>query len=278
MISISKLKEVLQMEDTILFVGSGISVWSNLPTWEKMMRILAEFCRNEGLPHKLVTQEASRGNLLQAASYGYEQLTTEQKSRFIQNTYHDGSIKPHKIHDAVVSLGPNRYITTNYDDLIEQTLRKASKRSIRDCTNIDEAEIAKIIHIDSKEFVFKPHGDASKVESIILTRKQYRELMPHGKLHVAMETLRILLVTRRVVYIGFGFREPDFAYLRDVVGNLYQGATPPHYAIVADVSAEEAKYWHDHDGINLTTYKTGKSPSNQRTRDELLDLLERLKR
>ena len=38
-----KLKQVLAQEDTVLFVGSGISVWSGLPTWSGFIEELATF-------------------------------------------------------------------------------------------------------------------------------------------------------------------------------------------------------------------------------------------
>lgn len=272
---INRLRDVLHKEDTIIFVGSGISTWSALPTWETMMCKLAKFCRREGKNADLVRQEIAQGNLLQAASYGYDELNLEQQGRFIQSMYHNGAT-PHEIHKKLVSLGSSCFITTNYDDLLEQAVKSLGRTSIQPCMNGGETEMARIVHANAKNFIFKPHGDANNVKSIVLTRKQYRNLMPHGSLHTAMETLRILLMTRNVVYIGFGFRDPDFSYVRDTLGNLYQGVTPAHYAIMADISPKEQNFWQQHDGIHITSYKTTKSNIPSIKHKTLLKLLDSL--
>jgi NAD-dependent SIR2 family protein deacetylase len=38
-----KLKQVLAQEDTVLFIGSGVSCWSGLPTWPSLIEKLATF-------------------------------------------------------------------------------------------------------------------------------------------------------------------------------------------------------------------------------------------
>lgn len=274
---INRLKKVLRKKDTVIFVGSGISTWSKLPTWEAMISQLADYCQGEGKDKgaKLVREQIEKGNLLQAASYGYDELTLEQQGRFIQSMYHNRAI-PHDIHKKLVSLGPTCFITTNYDDLLEKAVISLGKTSIRPCMNGGETEMARIVHAKAKNFIFKPHGDANDVKSIVLTRKQYRNLMPHGDLHTAMETLRTLLMTRNVVYVGFSFRDPDFAYVRDTLGNLYQGVTPAHYAIMADVSPKERDFWQKHDGIHITSYKTSSSKVPAIKHNALIKLLDRL--
>ncbi len=273
-----KLKEVLKQPETVLFIGSGVSAWSGLPTWKKLIQDLGKYRTEKELPCNLLNHALDEGNLLQAASYGFDGLTRNEKAEFIKSTYHNKNIKPRKIHKKIVSLGPKCFITTNYDDLIEQSLRQEGRpiNGIVTNTNSHMGEMAEIIRASARNFVFKPHGDASVIDSIILTREHYRELMPNGERHSALETLKIILVTRPVVYIGFGLRDPDFAYLRDIVANLYQGAIHDHYAIMADVTDEEVKYWSKHDSIHLVKYETTPTTNNSSGHKELLTLLNQL--
>ena len=67
--SMEQLKQVLAQEDTVLFIGSGISLWAGLPTWSGMIEELAQFVEQSGAKADLIRAEAKKGDLLQAASY-----------------------------------------------------------------------------------------------------------------------------------------------------------------------------------------------------------------
>jgi hypothetical protein len=273
-----KLKQILAQEDTVLFIGSGISLWSGLPSWSGLIEELAKFVESTGAKADLVRAEAQRGELLQAASYGFDKLTKQQIGDFIRVACRYGVAKPHEIHKKIVSLGPRCYVTTNYDNLIEEGLRKwQPDRFFRPpVTNRHLTETAEIVHARAIDFIFKPHGDAADSESIILTREQYRQMLPQGERHAALESLKMLLASRPFVYFGFGLRDPDFIYLRDLLANTYKGGTRDHYAIMPDVSDAEIDYWRRNYGIHLTSYTTIERPNKTRDHAALLTLLDNL--
>jgi len=273
-----KLKQILTQEDTVLFIGSGISLWSGLPSWTKLIEELAVFIEQEGGNADLVRQEARRGDLLQAASYGLYRLTQPQIAQFFQVACRRGTARPDAIHRKIVTFGARCFITTNYDELIEESLRQwRAATPFKIVTNRQLIEMANIIGAHAKDFVFKPHGDVGDAESIILTREQYRHLLPGGGRVAALESVKTLLLSRSVVYLGFGLRDPDFVYLRDILTNIYKGGVRDHYAIMADVQAEEIEYWRREYGIHLIGYTTILDPiSGIRNHNPLLTLLEDL--
>lgn len=118
-----KLKDILSQPDTVLFIGSGISLWSGLPNWSKLIDELAQFLDENGIDSAHVRREAVSGDLLQAASYGFYTLTKLKVGEFMRKACRFGEAKPHEIHRKIISLGPSCFITTNYDDLIEESLR-----------------------------------------------------------------------------------------------------------------------------------------------------------
>jgi hypothetical protein len=273
-----KLRQVLGQADTVLFVGSGISMWSGLPSWFGFIEELAKFVEASGENADLVRSEAQRGDLLQAASYGFYKLTKPQVGDFVRAACKYGTAKPHEIHKKLVSLGPRCFVTTNYDNLIEESLRiwQPDRFFRPPVTNRQLTEIAGIIYARATDFVFKPHGDAADTDSIILTREQYRQLLPEGERHAALESLKMLLATRPVVYIGFGLRDPDFIYIRDLLSNTYKGGTRDHYAIMADTHPAEVDYWRKTYGIHLIGYTTTDRMDNSRDHSPLLKLLDDL--
>ena len=46
---IERIRQILKRDDTILFVGSGLSTWSGLPSWKKLIEELAEFVQSAGI-------------------------------------------------------------------------------------------------------------------------------------------------------------------------------------------------------------------------------------
>lgn len=276
--TVSAIRQFLKHPDCIIFVGSGVSMWSGLPNWRGLLNELATFLEGEGESSELVRRELGSGDLLQAASFGVNKLTPTSFGRFIRHAIRFGNASPHAIHKAIVELGPTAFITTNYDTLIEQALGKwrAGTFFPAPVTNKHLVELADIVSARSSNFIFKPHGDISDVSSVILTREQYRTLMPGGERQSALEALKTLLVTRPILYIGFGLRDPDFIYLRDLLLNIYQGAVRDHWAIMSDVSDGEADYWRQQYGIKLIGYESYVLADGSRDHSNLLSLIEAL--
>lgn len=250
------VRKFLDQSDAVIFVGSGISCWAGLPGWDSLIIELADYLDEIGENSDLVRREAANGELVQAASYGFHKLTPQSIGDFVRKATRLGAAKPHEIHKAIVTLGPTCFITTNYDNLLELALAQwQSDQFYRPAvTNKHLAEIGEIISARATHFIFKPHGDASDSESIILTREQYRLLLPDGERHRALDALKTLLVTRPVLYVGFGLRDPDFLYLRDLLLNTYKGGNRDHYAIMADIDDHQIEYWRQEYGIRLIGY------------------------
>jgi hypothetical protein len=273
---IKKLKQVLLQDDCILFIGSGISVWSGLPTWAGLIQELEDFLEINGKNSSLIHAESQRGDLLQAASYGFAKLSKQQISEFIRLACRYGKAIPHEVHKKIVNLGPRCYITTNYDNLIEESIKiwRPELSIPSPVTNRHLIEMAQIITARAIDFIYKPHGDASDIDSIILTREQYRKLLEQGERHAALESLKTLMISRPIIYLGFGLRDPDFLYLKDLLANTYSGGTRSHYAIMPDVTEEETNYWQTQYGIQIISYKTIIHLDNSKDHSLLLKLLD----
>jgi len=273
-----QLRQALRDEDTIIFIGSGISCWSGLPSWSGLLSNLSDFLEKAGRQANVVRRELKQ-DLLLAASYGFDQLTAQEIGDFMRRECQFGTATPHEIHRRIVTLGPRCFITTNYDQLIEESLRKWRKDiPVRVVNNRQPFETADIIQARKLDFIFKPHGDIADIESIVLTREQYRRLLEGGEWKHALESLKTLLMTRRVLYIGFGLRDPDFVLIRDVLANTWKGGTRDHYAVVADPEDSEILFWRKNYGIHLISYQTLPSANGNGNRDHtpLISLLDQL--
>ena len=127
-VPLTAIRRFLDRPDAVVFIGSGISCWAGLPNWRRMSEELAEFLDENGESYTLLRREVADSDLLQAASYGFSKLTPLAIGEFVRKAVQLGSAKPCEIHKAIVQLGPSCYITTNYDNLIEQALSMAAGR------------------------------------------------------------------------------------------------------------------------------------------------------
>jgi len=274
--AIEPLREVLAQPDTVLFVGAGVAAWSGLPTWHVLIEELADFLEARGRPSQLVRRELERADLLQAASFGFDVLTPQERATFLRAATRDGVARPSALHRRLATLGPASFITTNYDKLLERTL--AAERpdtSFKVVTNLQLVETASIIQSRARDFVFKPHGDVDASDSIVLTREQYRAL--RGERRHAFDAFKTLLASRPMLFVGFGLRDPDFLLIKDTLATVYQGAAQDHYALVADVDEDELTYWRNNYGIHLVPYATRPADAEPEARHaDLLALLDRL--
>lgn len=271
---INKISQVCNEEGTVLFIGSGISAWSGLPSWFGLIKELAEFLKDEGYPYEAILNEA-KSNLLTAAGLGVQQLSKQQFKTFIRKACRVGESEPHRIHEKIVNLGPRSFITTNYDKLLEESLRFYKKdNSFQVVTNRQPIDCASIVQIRERDFIFKPHGDIDDTESIILTHEQYRKL--YGERNHTLKALETILLTRPIVFIGFSLNDPDFLNIKDNIENTFKGGGQHHYAIMADVNDEKQKYYLDTFGIRIINYNTKELPDGTRDYSSLYDLLDNI--
>lgn len=198
-----RVAAVLARDDAVVFVGSGVSMWSGLPSWSGLIEELSRELQALGLRHQAVDEELKAGDLLLAASYGIDQMTPQERCGFLRRVI-DTTKVPSDLHDELVRLGPTCFVTTNYDHLIERALSAAGGRTDV-VTPANTLEIPSILQARSTNFVFKPHGDISNCDTIVFSREDYRRQV--GDRRASFEAMRMLFASRPVVFVGFGLRD-----------------------------------------------------------------------
>ncbi|UWD80045.1 SIR2 family NAD-dependent protein deacylase [Curtobacterium flaccumfaciens] len=264
------LRSALAHEDVVVFVGSGVSAWSGLPSWKRLLEQLATFLDDRDRDGTSVRGAIAAGDLLLAASYGFDQLDSTERRQYLIDAIGDKSAKPSKLHEAIVALGAKNYITTNYDTLLERAITEyASELQPDVVTPANVLEIPSIVQTRSDAFVFKPHGDIGNIDTVVLTREDYRAFQSERA--NVFEAVQTLLSSRPVVFIGFGLRDPDFTLIRDSLYSTYKSHPANHVAILPDVGITEKAYWRRHHGLDLVSYETTSGPNPHAS---LLSLIE----
>lgn len=280
------LLDALRAKECVLFCGSGLSQWSGLPDWEGLLVCMLDYLSDRGLTkqeREEIEAIIQQGDLLMAASICSQRMRAADMRTFFNNVFIDTNPRPHEVHTLIVGLGPDSFVSTNYDRLIDDAYQRAHDGLVLMSVNNDQpVEHSRIMKHGASRFIFTPHGRAEKIDTIVLSIEDYRRIQFETK--SVGKTLEHLFVSRPVVYLGFGLRDPDFLMLKDQIASTYQGGEREHFAILPDVSEMMQRFWRETYGINVLSYRTNEvdvadgrgGTCKQRRHDQLLSILRAL--
>ncbi len=213
-----ELVEQLARGNGALFIGAGLSIGAGLPGWSKLLTPLANSIR---LPPNL------RTDLLKVAQH-YQNKRGRQAliSHVIEQTDTTGKELTDN-HHRLVSLGVRTWVTTNYDDLLEQMLREAGERFtkvVRDqdlpYTSADRVTLVKL------------HGDREQPNTIIITQQDYHTYF--HRFPRVKDKLTGLLLEKTFFFVGYSINDPDFNQIHAEIEFDLQQHQRMAYAVLFD--------------------------------------------
>eukprot|EP00127_Corallochytrium_limacisporum_P007374 Clim_evm11s249 gene=Clim_evmTU11s249 len=194
------LAELAVKGDLVLFVGAGVSKGAGLPDWKRLLMELADILGlDEG------TKKALRFiDPLDAATYLKAHQDKDQLalmvSELLRSPYYAIS------HALLASLPVQNYVTTNYDQLMENALNSTYPKQ----------EFSVLPHdplFDTDRSLLKLHGCVTRPESIVLTREDY---LRYSDSRAALAgIMQSLLLTKYVLFVGFSLSDANFHAIMD---------------------------------------------------------------
>ena len=195
------------------FIGAGFSLNAELPDDKKMPDW-------SGLTKILVSEigaikEKNGPDVASVYERRFGRVQLIEKTRY---ALHSDIAKPGKAHRALVQLPFDTIYTTNFDLLLEDACRLASKpyRSL-----VGELQLP--FHSGRPTAnsglltanIVKMHGDLRHEEHIVINREDYDGFLE--KYPVISTHLSAMLITRTALFIGYSLSDPDFSQIREVV-------------------------------------------------------------
>lgn len=215
-----ELAEQFGRGNGVVFVGAGLSKGAGLPDWQGLIDGLVE--ELPGCPPGADHRDIAAYYELE---YGRNRLVQRIRDRL--DTLH---LQPTRVHHALAALPVQLLVTTNFDDLLEQTYRLERKP----CTTVTRAVDAGFWSSDRTQIV-KIHGDLAIPESIVITSGDYEGIATDRPTLIRL--LGATLQTRTVLFLGYSLADPDLRILLrqlkqesgDYARNLYsvQFDAPP---------------------------------------------------
>jgi hypothetical protein len=227
----------------VLFAGSGLSKWADLPTWTELLTSMVQELKEELDEEQLETLAReeldsliAKEKLLEVADYCKENLTDVQYntilSRHLRGTDCDIP-EPHKI---IVDLPFSAIVTTNFDKLLEQAYIGV-KRSWPHSPTHRDADLLGTLLYDNSFFLLKAHGDIDRPSSMVLTAPDYQEIIHSNPAFNAV--FSAILLTKSILFVGYSLSDPDFRLLLDWQFTTFKGAAPQRYALMRGIGKIE---------------------------------------
>lgn len=183
------LAEELQNQKLVIFVGAGVSMNSDLPSWSSLVKYYAEYM---GIKKDNYSSE----EMLEIPEKFYNHFGKIKYYDILEKTF-KGNHEPNFIHKALSKLNLDYIITTNYDNLIETELNENNEYDL--VTKDEELAYSK-----SKKMIIKMHGDIEN-RNVVLKKSDYDKYEQNFPLITTF--VKSLFTTNTVLFIGYSLND-----------------------------------------------------------------------
>ncbi|AYN03087.1 SIR2 family protein [Flavobacterium sp. 140616W15] len=210
----------LNNNSAAIFAGAGLSVPVGFVNWKELLNDLAtELGLDINLEDDLISIAQYHVNENGGNKYGIIRKILEE---FTQE------VKESENHKIIARLPIGSIWTTNYDKLIEQSLKNEKK-------NIDvKFKEQQLLYTKPKRevVVYKMHGDVSEPGSTTITKEDYEQYFQTHETFI--NALRGELITKTFLFIGFSFTDPNLDYILSRLHLRHGNEKRQHYCFIKE--------------------------------------------
>jgi len=236
----SELGLMAERQKLVVFVGSGISVPSGLPTWDQMLLNFIEFCRDlqRHLPDPdrfddlLADAEAQKdkypARVASVLKRRLQEIQAEDVANvygFFQDWFRDSLSggQPNDYHKSLVSTAYPVILTTNYDNLLERAASDVGFTELRlnSFTFIEADKVAAALY-EHRPSIIHVHGDMNRVAlgDFIFTAEDYLQIKRnHPGFTMALQSI---FLNYSVLFVGYGGSDPHLEDFMEEISYFLQ--------------------------------------------------------
>ena len=224
--SINEIRKARDEDRLVIFVGSGVSANSEVPTWGRLIKEIAKEieydkcgeCKKDCFDKESCKDRYNftQDEYLRIPEYFYKSCKDKADYYdFIKKVLlpEGSSFKPNAIDDIIFDILPDHIITTNYDSLLEDS--KSVNAGMYTVISDDK----ELIKNANKNYIIKMHGTFENPESMILKESDYIE---YDHTHPLISTfIKGILVNHSFLFVGYSLNDYN---LRLIMGwiNYYR--------------------------------------------------------
>ena len=240
----------------VIFAGAGTSVDAKLPGWVELLRGMIDKVVDDGIIDGREQNELEylleTGDFMVVAAFCRDRLGLYDFAQYLQERLLDSN-RNSRTHRILADIPFRAAITTNFDSFLENTFDRAQVILPEMMERMGAAGAESVINNRSIFPVIKMHGSANDVDSIVLTRGDFRKILfAKPKYH---DFLRHIFIDSTVLFYGYSFKDPNVDFILQELMSDYGGNSRPHYAILPELGEIARKYWFADLNIRVIPYK-----------------------
>lgn len=211
----------LAENNAAIFAGAGMSKAAGYVNWSELLEDIAD---------ELGLEIDKEYDLISLAQYHVNEKggnKAKLNRKILEEFIDENDITEN--HRILARLPISTYWTTNYDVLIENSLKEANKiidvkHSVKQLTNTRPKRDV---------VVYKMHGDVSMPNDAILTKEQYEA---YYKTHEQfISALSGDLTTKTFLFVGFSFTDPNLDYVLSRLNIKLSKDKRQHYCFIKKI-------------------------------------------
>lgn len=224
------LIEAIENNKLVVFAGAGISKYLGLPNWEELLiRCVNHLDRKKY--SELIKQISNNGDLVQT----FDKIDNKDKIRIkkhISQIFKRTNNNALELHKSILRL-TSQIITTNFDQVFEHAYYQLYNENFPNITvqNYDMQNLIDLLN--SNEFIFYLHGNASSPESCAVFTSDYNKIYDPNS--PSLFSLQTLATNKVILFIGFSFKDKKFKRVLFNHSKMFNG-TITHYILTPNPS------------------------------------------
>jgi len=255
----------------VLFAGAGLSRGEAhthagtseqyLPSWGNLLIVLVDrACKKRYVSNaeaaKLKKALVERKYLF-VAEVVRKKLGAQEYDDALEDIFRNPHLRPTQRHVLITQIPFAAVLTTNYDKMFEAAYGLKGQLPPPTYTFGDAPDLVSAIS-QSRFFILKAHGDIDRKNTLVLSERDYRDLVYRQPGYRA--ALNAIFITKTVLFIGTSLTDPDMNLVLESVSESFSGKGPRHYALLPrrEAGNSELEHWRDFFGIQLLQYDASK--------------------
>lgn len=208
----------MKQGDISVFAGAGLSVASGYVDWKKLLEPISKQLRlNANI------------DLTEIAQYYKNKYERQGLNSLVFNEF-DKVPKNNENVNWLAKMPISEFWTTNYDDVIEQSVKKEGKN----VQVIVKQEDFKYHKAGREVTIYKMHGDKDSPDDVVLTKEDYQNY--DSTRGVFTKLLSVELIRRTFLFIGFSFNDPNMERILSIAKQSLKGKSPQtHYCFMRKI-------------------------------------------